>query len=101
MHTFSGMGVAAPRGERRAKHTLPLWAYVGIVRGGQETAMNERTLFLTFMWVGIAGALFSLLFLAASGDGDHATAFRTYLLCSAIIPGSLLIALASLRGRRD
>ncbi len=63
--------------------------------------MDERKLFIRFMWMAIAGALFSLFCLAASGEGDRATAFQTYLLCSAIVLGSSMIALALLRGRKD
>jgi FtsH-binding integral membrane protein len=69
--------------------------------GSKEIPMDERKLFITFMWVAIAGAAFSLLCLAVSGAGDHPTAFQTYLLCSAIVLGSSLIALALLRGRKD
>jgi hypothetical protein len=68
---------------------------------GKEIPMDERTLFIIFMWVAIAGALFSLFGLVASGAGDDSTAFQTYLLCSAIVLGSSLIALALLRGRKD
>lgn len=63
--------------------------------------MDERKLFVTLMWVAIAGAAFSLFCLAASGAGDHATAFETYLLCSAIVLGASMIALALLHGRKD
>ncbi len=69
--------------------------------GSKEIPMDERKLFIAFLWIAVAGALFSLLCLVASGDGDHPTAFQTYLLCSAIVVGSSLIALALLRGRKD
>jgi len=63
--------------------------------------MDESKLFRTLMWVAIAGAAFSLFCLAASGAGDAATSFQLYLLCSAIIIGSSMIALALLHGRKD
>ncbi|MCL5279496.1 MAG: hypothetical protein M1376_06280 [Planctomycetes bacterium] len=63
--------------------------------------MDERKLFVTLMWVAIAGAAFSLFCLAARGAGDHPTAFQTYLLCSAIVLGSSMIALALPRSRKD
>jgi hypothetical protein len=63
--------------------------------------MDERKLFVAFLLIAIVGAAFSLFCLVASGAGDHAAAFQTYLLCSAIVLGSSLIALALLHGRKD
>ncbi len=62
--------------------------------------MDEWKVFVAFLWVGIAGAIFSLLFLVLNGDGDHPDSFRTYLLCSAIVLGSSLVALAVSGSRR-
>jgi len=74
---------------------------VRTLSGGKEIPMDERTLFIIFMWVAIAVALFSLFGLVASGAGDYPTTFQTCLLGSAIVLGSSLIALALLRGRKD
>jgi hypothetical protein len=74
---------------------------VRTLSGGKEIPMNERKLFIIFMWVAIGGALFSLYGLVASGAGDHPSTFQTCWLGSAIVLGSSLIALALLRGRKD
>jgi len=56
--------------------------------------MDERKLFTTFVWVPIAGTVFSLFCLIANGASDHPDSFRMYLLCSAIVLGAALLALA-------
>jgi peptidoglycan/LPS O-acetylase OafA/YrhL len=62
--------------------------------------MDERILFITFLWIALAGALFSLFCLAISGSGDDPASFQMYLLCCAIVLGSSLIALALTRRRK-
>ena len=62
--------------------------------------MDLWRMFVAFLWVGLAGAVFSLLCLILNGDGDHPDSFRTYLLCSAIVLGSSLVALAVSASRK-
>ncbi len=62
--------------------------------------MDERILFIIFLWLAIAGALFSLVCLAINGAGDDPASFQMYLLCCAIVLGSALIALALTRSRK-
>ncbi len=70
-------------------------------RGGYRAiVMDERKLFITFIWIALAGALFSLLCLAMNGAGDDPASFQMYLLCCAIVLGSALIALALTRSRK-
>jgi len=59
-----------------------------------ETPMNERKLFTTFVWVSIAAIGLSLLCLIGNGAGDHPDSFRMYLLCSSIVLGAAMLALA-------
>ena len=63
--------------------------------------MDLWKMFVAFLWVGIAGAVFSLLFLVLNGDGDHPDSLRTYLLCNAIVLGSSIVALAVHGSRRN
>jgi hypothetical protein len=48
---------------------------------------------------GIIGAVIAILGLIASGSGDHAEAYHIYLVSSAIVFGSALIA-SALRDRK-
>ncbi|MCU0917284.1 MAG: hypothetical protein MUC88_22375 [Planctomycetes bacterium] len=62
--------------------------------------MDERTLFIAFLWIAVAGALFSLFCLIMNGAGDDPASFQMYLLCCAIVIGAAMIALAvSRRGK--
>jgi len=56
--------------------------------------MDERKLFMTFLWIAAAGALFSLFCLILNGAGDDPASFQMYLLCCAIVLGAAMIALA-------
>jgi len=56
--------------------------------------MNERKLITTFVWVSIGAIALSLLCLIGNGAGDHPDSFRMYLLCSSIVLGAAMLAVA-------
>ena len=63
--------------------------------------MNEQRLFTTLVWVSIAAIVFSLFCLIANGAGDHPDSFQMYLLCSSIVLGAALLALAISSNRKE
>jgi len=63
--------------------------------------MNERRLLTTFVWVPVAGIVFSLFCLIANGAGDDPTSFYVYLLCSSIVLSAALLALAISTNRKE
>lgn len=56
--------------------------------------MKTDTLIKAAVIAGIIGIIISLLGLVAGGGGDHPDAYHIYLLSSAIVFGSALIASA-------
>ena len=66
----------------------------------QEMSMDERKLLVTFVWIAIAGIVFSLFCLIANGSGDHPESFQMYLLCSSIVLAAALLARAISSNRK-
>ncbi|MBN2131189.1 MAG: hypothetical protein JW741_16940 [Sedimentisphaerales bacterium] len=63
--------------------------------------MDERKLVTTLVWVSIGAIALSLLCLISNGAGDHPESFRMYLLCSSIVLGAALLALAISTKRKE
>ncbi len=63
--------------------------------------MNLKPLLIKFMWIAVAGIVFSILCLAINGAGDSPDSFRIYILCSIILLGSVLISLALIHKKED
>jgi hypothetical protein len=61
--------------------------------------MNLKPLLIIFMWIAVAGIIFSIFCLAVNGAGDHPDSFRIYILCSTILLGSVLLSLALIHKR--
>ena len=56
--------------------------------------MKADSLIKAAVIAGIIGIVIAILGLIASGSGDHTEAYQTYLVSSAIVFGSALIAAA-------
>ena len=63
--------------------------------------MNLKPLLIKFMWIAVAGIVFSILCLAINGSGDHPESFRMYILCSTILLSSALLSLALIHKKED
>jgi hypothetical protein len=56
--------------------------------------MKPSTIITVAVWIGITGGILSFFGLVMSGAGDHAEAYRTYLIASAIVFGFSILAAA-------
>jgi FtsH-binding integral membrane protein len=56
--------------------------------------MKPSKIITAAVWTGIVGGIVSLLALMMSGAGDHADAYKTYLIASAIVFGFSILAAA-------
>jgi hypothetical protein len=63
--------------------------------------MNLKPLLIKFMWITVAGIVFSIFCLAFNGAGDHPESFRMYILCSTILLSSVLLSLALIHKKED
>ena len=63
--------------------------------------MSLKSIVARFMWIVVAGIVFSLFCLATNGSGDDAESFRMYILSASILLGSSFLSLALLENKED